>query len=119
MSGACSSTARISSSTDAAQATTSAFISPSMSSSIARLRNSSSATTTRRPFGAKANVHRIVAAKALERQLMVRPLPFIEVIPFSPPLCITQAECDEAVERFARALDDATPELQRLAKQAA
>ena len=50
---------------------------------------------------------------------MVRPLPFIEVIPFSPPLCITKAECDEAVERFARALDDTTPELARLAKAAA
>ena len=33
----------------------------------------------------RANAHRIVAAKALEQGLMVRPLPFIEVIPFSPP----------------------------------
>jgi L-2,4-diaminobutyrate transaminase len=74
---------------------------------------------TRRPFDPKAGVHRLVAARALELQLMVRPLPFIEVIPFSPPLCITQAECDEAVERFARALDDTTPELHRLAKKAA
>jgi L-2,4-diaminobutyrate transaminase len=41
------------------------------------------------------------------------------VIPFSPPLCITQAECDEAVERFVRALHDTTPELNRLAKKAA
>jgi L-2,4-diaminobutyrate transaminase len=73
----------------------------------------------RRPFDPKAAVHRIVAAKALDQQLMVRPLPFIEVIPFSPPLCITKAECDEAVERFSRALHDATPELQRLAKAAA
>jgi L-2,4-diaminobutyrate transaminase len=74
---------------------------------------------TRRPFDPKSNVHRLVAARALELQLMVRPLPFIEVIPFSPPLCITQAECDEAVERFARALNDTTPELHRLAKAAA
>jgi len=74
---------------------------------------------TRRPFDPKANVHRLVAARALELQLMVRPLPFIEVIPFSPPLCITEAECDEAVERFARALNDTTPELARLAKAAA
>ena len=47
---------------------------------------------------------------------MVRPLPFIEVIPFSPPLCITAADCDEAVDLFARALDQATPELHRLAR---
>jgi L-2,4-diaminobutyrate transaminase len=50
---------------------------------------------------------------------MVRPLPFIETIPFSPPLCITAAECDEAVERFSQALDDVTPELHRLAKEGA
>jgi L-2,4-diaminobutyrate transaminase len=71
---------------------------------------------TRRPFAAGANPHRIVAAKALEHDLMVRPLPFLEVIPFSPPLCITAAECDEAVDRFARALDQATPELHSLAR---
>jgi L-2,4-diaminobutyrate transaminase len=71
----------------------------------------------RRPFAASANAHRIVSAKAIEQDLMVRPLPFIEVVPFSPPLCITEAECDEAVERFARALDQATPELHRLAKE--
>jgi L-2,4-diaminobutyrate transaminase len=69
----------------------------------------------RRPFDPAANVHRIVAAKGLEHGLMIRPLPFIEVLPFSPPLCITEAECDLVVERFARALDAATPELRRLA----
>jgi L-2,4-diaminobutyrate transaminase len=37
------------------------------------------------------------------------------VIPFSPPLCLTEADCDEAVDRFARALEAATPELHRLA----
>jgi L-2,4-diaminobutyrate transaminase len=71
---------------------------------------------TRRPFAAGANPHRIVSQKALELDLMVRPLPFLEVIPFSPPLCITAAECDEAVDRFSRALDQATPELHRLAR---
>jgi L-2,4-diaminobutyrate transaminase len=73
---------------------------------------------TRRPFQAKDAVHRIVALAAMEHQVMVRPLPFIEVIPFSPPLCITQAECDEVVDRFVRGLNDATPELTRLAKEA-
>jgi len=72
---------------------------------------------SRRPFPASANAHRIVSAKAMEQDLMVRPLPYIEVIPFSPPLCITEVDCDEAVERFARALDQATPELHRLAKE--
>ena len=69
----------------------------------------------RRPFDPAANVHRIVAAKGLEHGLMIRPLPFIEVLPFSPPLCISEADCDLVVERFARALDAATPELRRLA----
>jgi L-2,4-diaminobutyrate transaminase len=70
-----------------------------------------------RPFAAGTNPHRVVSAKALELELMVRPLPFIEVIPFSPPLCMTEADCDEAVERFGRALQAATPELDRLAAQ--
>ena len=69
----------------------------------------------RRPFDPAANVHRIVAAKALEQGVMLRPLPFIEVIPFSPPLCLTEADCDEAVDGFARALEAATPELHRFA----
>ena len=69
----------------------------------------------RRPFRPDAVPHRLVAAKALEHGLMVRGLPFIEVISFSPPLCITKDECDQAVDRFARAVDDMTPELARLA----
>jgi L-2,4-diaminobutyrate transaminase len=73
----------------------------------------------RRPFDPSANAHRLVGAHAMEQQVMVRPLPYIEVIPFSPPLCITEAECDEAVDLFARGLDAATPELHRLAKQGA
>lgn len=70
----------------------------------------------RRPFEADALPHRLVAAKALEHGVMVRGLPFIEVISFSPPLCITRTECDQAVDRFAAALDEMTPELTRLAK---
>jgi L-2,4-diaminobutyrate transaminase len=69
----------------------------------------------RRFFDPKANAHRIVARKALEQGVMTRPLPFIEVTSFSPPLCITQQEVDEAVERFGRGLEAATPELRRLA----
>ncbi|WGF89549.1 aminotransferase [Marinivivus vitaminiproducens] len=69
----------------------------------------------RRFFAPGTNPHRAVAAKAVEEKVMVRALPFLETVSFSPPLCITAAECDEAIERFARGLQAATPELERLA----
>ncbi|WP_205624955.1 aminotransferase [Geminicoccus roseus] len=68
----------------------------------------------RRPFAPGTGAHRVAAAKAVEHKLMVRALPFIEVVSFSPPLCITKAECDMAIDRFASALNAATPELARL-----
>ena len=68
----------------------------------------------RRAFARSANAHRIVAAAALERGLIVRPSPFLDVLVFSPPLCITKSECDLALDRFADALDAATPDLDRL-----
>jgi L-2,4-diaminobutyrate transaminase len=71
---------------------------------------------TRRPFRPEQGAHRVVGAKAIEAGVMVRPLPFIEVIPFSPPLCMREEEAEEAVDRFARALDAATDELARLAR---
>jgi L-2,4-diaminobutyrate transaminase len=67
----------------------------------------------RTPFALGSNVHRLVATRAIEVGLLVRALP-IEVVAFSPPLCITMADCDEAIERFARSLEAATPELRRL-----
>jgi len=67
----------------------------------------------RRPFAPTSNAHRLVAAKSVEHGLLVRALPFIEVLAFSPPLCISSADCEEAIDRFARALDAATPELDR------
>ncbi len=70
----------------------------------------------RRPFEATSYPHRLVASRALEQGLMVRALPFIEVVSFSPPLCITKSDCDEAIDHFARTMDLATPELHRLAK---
>lgn len=73
----------------------------------------------RQPFAPGSNPHRIVSAKGLDHGVMARALPLNEVIAFSPPLCITEAECDEAVEGFARGLEDATPELDRLAKAGA
>jgi L-2,4-diaminobutyrate transaminase len=42
-------------------------------------------------------------------------LPVVEVNAFSPPLCITKAEVDEAVDRYGRALEAVTPELKKLA----
>jgi L-2,4-diaminobutyrate transaminase len=67
----------------------------------------------RRPFAPTSNAHRLVAARSVEHGLLVRALPFIEVLAFSPPLCITMADCEEAIDRFALALDAATPELDR------
>jgi L-2,4-diaminobutyrate transaminase len=70
----------------------------------------------KRFFDPKANAHRIVAKKALEHGILTRALPFVEVNAFSPPLCITKAEVDEAIERYSNALDAATSELRRLAE---
>ncbi len=77
---------------------------------VRRRQEGASASSTR-----KAGPHRVVAKKALELGVLVRALPYIEVNSFSPPLCITKAEIDEAVERYGKALDAATPELKRLA----
>ncbi|GEO40003.1 L-2,4-diaminobutyrate transaminase [Skermanella aerolata] len=71
---------------------------------------------TRKPFAASQNAHRLVANQAVEHGLMVRALPFLEVVAFSPPLCITKSDCDEAVDRFAQALDATTPALRQLAR---
>jgi L-2,4-diaminobutyrate transaminase len=69
----------------------------------------------RRFFNPKSRVHRLVADKALEFGMLTRPLPFIEVTSFSPPLCMTRIEAEEAVDRYGKALDAATPELAKLA----
>ena len=60
-------------------------------------------------------VHRAIQKKALDEGLLVRALPYAEVISFSPPLCITRADIDEAVDRFARAVAAAMPELRAAA----
>jgi len=71
--------------------------------------------TSRRFFDPKAAAHRVVAAKALELGVLTRALPFIEVNSFSPPLCMTRSEAEEAVEIYGKAIDAVTPELARLA----
>jgi L-2,4-diaminobutyrate transaminase len=65
----------------------------------------------KRFFDRGKGVHRIIQKKALEAGVMVRALPFVEAISFSPPLCITPAEIDEALGRFERGFEAAMPEL--------
>ena len=73
----------------------------------------------RRFFQPGSGAHRLVAAKALEQSVVARALPFIEVTSFSPPLCITRQEVDEAIDRYARGLDAAMPQLETLARAGA
>jgi L-2,4-diaminobutyrate transaminase len=54
-----------------------------------------------------------VAELCLDRGLIARALPTGQTLAFSPPLCITRAEADLVVERFAAALDAAADELTR------
>src|SRR5579872_88753 len=71
----------------------------------------------KRFFNPKTAPHRIVSKLALEQGVLTRPLPYVAVNSFSPPLCITKAEIDEGVERYARAFNAAMPELRELATQ--
>jgi len=70
---------------------------------------------TRRGFGPGQSPHRIVAAHSARAGVLTRALPFAAVNAFSPPLSISHREIDEAIERYARALETATPELRALA----
>ena len=69
----------------------------------------------RRFFDPQHQPHRIVARNAFDEGLLVRALGFTETVSFSPPLCITESETDQAVDRFGRALDRAMPELRQFA----
>jgi L-2,4-diaminobutyrate transaminase len=69
----------------------------------------------RRFFDPQTQPHRIVARNAFDEGLLVRALGFTDTVSFSPPLCITRSDIDQAVDRFARALDRAMPELRQLA----
>ena len=66
-----------------------------------------------------AGAHRIVANKAFELGLLIRPSPFIDALAFSPPLCITKDECDRSLDLFVDALAAATPELDSLSESRA
>jgi len=70
----------------------------------------------RRFFDPQGQVHRIIARKVLEEGVLVRALPYGDITSFSPPLCITRSEIDEAVDRYIRGLERAMPELRELAR---
>jgi L-2,4-diaminobutyrate transaminase len=69
----------------------------------------------RRFFDAQTQPHRIISRNVLEEGVLVRALPYGEIVSFSPPLCITRREIDEVVERFTRGLERSMPELRQLA----
>ncbi|MBV9555340.1 MAG: aminotransferase class III-fold pyridoxal phosphate-dependent enzyme, partial [Alphaproteobacteria bacterium] len=70
---------------------------------------------TKRFFDHDKWAHRAIQRKAFDEGLLVRALPYVEAVSFSPPLCITAAEIDEALDRFARAFEAAMPELRAAA----
>jgi L-2,4-diaminobutyrate transaminase len=70
---------------------------------------------TKRWFDGSKGVHRGVQKKVFEQGVMVRALPYVEAISFSPPLCITPAEIDEALDRFQHGLELSMPELKAAA----
>jgi len=59
---------------------------------------------TKAPFDAAQGVGAMVAARAQEHGLIVRAMG--DSIALCPPLIITEAEIDETLKRFGRALDD-------------
>jgi L-2,4-diaminobutyrate transaminase len=71
---------------------------------------------TRRFFAKGKDPHRTVAKACMGQNVLVRGLPFIEVVSFSPPLTITREEIDEGVDRFARALEAASGEIAQAAE---
>jgi L-2,4-diaminobutyrate transaminase len=70
---------------------------------------------TKRFFDHDKWAHRAIQRKAYDEGVMVRALPYVEAVSFSPPLCITRAEIDEAIARVARGFDAAMPELRAAA----
>ncbi|HUC71190.1 MAG TPA: aminotransferase class III-fold pyridoxal phosphate-dependent enzyme, partial [Stellaceae bacterium] len=71
--------------------------------------------TARRFFDPQSQPHRIVARNAFDEGVLVRALGFTDTCSFSPPLCIAEGDIDQSVDRFARGLDRAMPELRQLA----
>ncbi|MFP3943143.1 MAG: aminotransferase [Alphaproteobacteria bacterium] len=69
---------------------------------------------SRKPFPEGTIPHKIVSAACKEEGLFSRGLPWLPVMAFSPPLCMTRAEADEAVERFLKGYERALPEVETL-----
>ncbi|MDE1568639.1 aminotransferase [Aquabacter sediminis] len=69
---------------------------------------------SRRAFPAGSVPHRVVAKHATAAGVLTRALPFAPVNSFSPPLNITAADIDEAVDRYAKGLSAAMPALHAL-----
>jgi 4-aminobutyrate---pyruvate transaminase len=63
------------------------------------------------PFDAKAGVGALLAARAQEHGLILRAMG--DTIGICPPLIITEAEIEEMLRRFGRALDDTAAEVGR------
>jgi L-2,4-diaminobutyrate transaminase len=70
---------------------------------------------TREPFAPGVAFHRAVMARAREAGLLVRALPFGDVVSFSPPLCISEAEVESIAAIFAKAVDATAAEVTRSA----
>jgi adenosylmethionine-8-amino-7-oxononanoate aminotransferase len=70
---------------------------------------------TKRMFAGGAG-HKIVAAKARDAGVLTRALPWMPVTSFSPPLTISDAQIDQAVDLYATAVAAAMPELEKAAK---
>jgi adenosylmethionine-8-amino-7-oxononanoate aminotransferase len=68
---------------------------------------------SRRPFEPATKITARVAQRCLDLGLIVRSLPTGTTLAFSPPLCITRAEIDEVLHRFAKGLDAVADELTR------
>jgi len=64
---------------------------------------------TRAPFDASRSAGTVLARRALEQDLIVRPLG--DAVVMAPPLIITEAEVDELLRRLGEALRAATAEL--------
>ena len=68
---------------------------------------------TKQPFPLDLKIGPRMAKMCMDEGLITRALPQINALSFSPPLVITEAECDEVVARFGRALDQLADELVR------
>ncbi|PLL12899.1 aspartate aminotransferase family protein [Tabrizicola sp. TH137] len=69
-----------------------------------------------RAFGASQAPHRLVSKAALAEGVLTRALPFVPANAFAPPLPISRAEIDAALDAYTRALHRVTPDLAALAQ---